>query len=291
MGLVAEFYQAPEVTDRAELDYLHRRIVLESAVFSNVSGLFTSILPKTRELISSMIPSLMMRGDNADIPFDLRSYQSVLRDVHKLNFVVYEDTLVTVPEGFHGKLIPFITTLLNNSNLLYRDVTNLLVEYEKELSVFLTHADARLSNKSNDLHFKKIKQSRESYERVIKPFFDKKYDGITRQKLGTIIDRFKDLEEVVKLTGRLKTAYTRKHYTEVQSKVQSVSDLMGLIHDRISEGEIQNYSPMMAKTLSEGAYELAKMVELYQIQGYLAEVTIGSVKAAGDVLKDLIGKR
>ena len=279
------------IEDPSTLEELNRRLVLESQVISDVMGVFSRILPKAHGLVVSFIPSL--ENQVAIAPVQLKSdlFRRVLKQVSTVNFIAYRDTLVTVPESFEGDYVSFIQLMLQMREPLFTKAFSFVDSYRTQLSLFLSDADSRLSQKNTSSQLLVIQGERERYEKGLQKFFSSKHHGATRKKMGTVISRFSDLERVFVGVEKLQTQYRREDYSKLLSMVTETTDLLKLINQRIDEGDIDKISGPMAKTLSTGAYELARYVELVSLYGYLTLSTMGSVTATAETLDALFTQR
>ena len=106
---------ANEEMTPASYELLVKRLVVESNVVSNAIAVFRNLLPKSAELIQSYIPGLNKLIDPSEQKPNITSkiHKDVVKAAEAYSFLVYESTLVAVPEGFNGKLIPYLQLLLS----------------------------------------------------------------------------------------------------------------------------------------------------------------------------------
>lgn len=278
---------AYEAAPTERYDSLFDRLVVESSVMADVLSTFSRILPKSKELITGFLPDLQKLSQEPSIPLQTKEFKQALKRVEGLNFLHYEDTLVSVPEGFTGRYVPFLDMMLETQPSLLKHCSTLLQEYETELSMFLSNGDHRLSQKSSDFQYKALAIHRTKYEKKLKPFFDEHRAGLTRQKLGTVFTRFADLNDAFILAEKLQAAVSRSSYDKLLQQVNTVSDLLDLIHQRIEDRSVGQVSGAMAKNIAQGAYEMGKLVELVSLYSYLSQTTLNAIKATAEGLERL----
>lgn len=278
------------VQDDLVLPYevLERRIAIEAVSITSTLEIFKRIIKGAIESSLAAFPGLQRLAESRPDNFRLKDFEKTLKQLEELNFLQYEDELVTVPEGFHGKMVDFVRMMLVIQPQLHKECQELLSRFEKELSLLLTNKDERLTNKSNDLHYNNLKRHRESYEKQVKPFFNAKYSGLSRQKLGDTYERFSDIREALRLVDQLRAIETTNYYSTIQAHVTGVSDLLKLVRERLDDDSIDQVSVVVAKNIGRGAYELGRMIEMIAIYGYLAENTIAAVHNTAVAFKKLV---
>lgn len=258
-------------------EVLERRIAVEAVSISSTAEVLRRVVKSAVNSWLAAFPGLQRLTESRPDNFRLKDFEASLKKLEALNFIQYEDELVTVPEGFNGNMVKFAKTLLRVQPDLHNQTTVLMTKFEQELSLFLTNKDERLTNKSNDIHYNNLKRKREGYEREIKTFFSSKHSGLSRQKLGDTYERFADLREALSLADQLRAVESASYYSSVLAHVNGISDLLKLVRDRLEDESVQQVSPVVAKNIARGAYELGRMVEMVSIYGYLAENTIASI--------------
>ena len=283
---------ANEEMTPASYELLVKRLVVESNVVSNAIAVFHSLLPKSAELIQSYIPGLNKLIDPSEQKPNITSkiHKDVVKAVEAYSFLVYESTLVAVPEGFNGKLIPYLQLLLSYDKRIIEDGRKVLADYNLQLSMFLSNADIRTSVKSHAETYKKIRKEREERQKQLEQFFDKTFSTLSRRPLNKVIDRFADLDVVFTLAEKLDQSRKGQNYKVIASDVQKTTDLLALINQRMDQGDIANVSGHTAKNLAEGAYEVAKYVESIALYGYYVETAIGSTNNIAEQLRKLFIK-
>lgn len=288
MGLIAESLADTTLSH----DVLLKCLVVESITAPNsasILSLFKDLVPKSAELIASFVPSLShFLEDDPNIPkLDNRSRRKLLEKVHKVNFLAYDETLIFVPEGFKGKMIPYLELLLDQSKVVLAHGKQILADYNLELSKFLADADIRQSLSSQAELYGRIRKEREGYQAEIKKFFDAKNPTVSRQKLKTIIDRFTDLDKVFVLEEKLATVKKQQDYRLIVEETKKASDMLKLIKHRLDAGDVGDVSSQVARNLAEGAYEVAKYAEYMAIYGYYVETALASVSNTAEKLNSL----
>ena len=266
---------------------LGQLVTQESAVNAVVS-VWQAITKKTMVLVQSMMPQLTDLDAKAQtFPIKTSQYKDLLKLLKGFSFITYSDTLVTVPEGFTGSYIEFLTGLKAIGAELALKAPALIEDYGRELSMFLSNNEARQSLKSHDQLYQKATREREHYYKELKHFIDPKAPTRSRVRLGSLIDRFQDLEAVFYHAEHLEDLRKDLRYKEMLAGVARASELLGLIKTRFEDGELTTASKESIKNLANGAYEVAEYMELVATYGYLVESALGCTQALATQLNDL----
>lgn len=276
MGIMQSF---PEIQQqKPSYDYLVRRMATESITSPEILGVFKNLIPQSMDLLKSYIPQFNTQSDAQPGIMMSSKGVAVLKKVATVNFVAYEDTLVQVPEGFDGKLVPYLELLLLQSKVVLEHGVSVIKDYNLELSMFLSNKDFRASLKSMSQRYKQIRTEREGYEHQIEAFFDKKHSTVSRKPLGEVIERFTDLKKVYELEEKIASVRKQQNFKAVSSEIQRAADMLALIKGRLDSGDIDNVSGQTAKNLAEGAYEVAKYAEYMSLYAYFMETVTASIK-------------
>lgn len=280
-----------ETTDFDNSDYLRNRLAVETISTTDVISLFRQLLPKSADLIKAYLPSLSdleVREHDTTKKLNNKDFRKAVEKAKGISFVAFSDTLVTVPEGFAGHLLPYLETLLVQNRTLSQFALQTLTEYNTQLAVFLSNADSRQSLKTQRTFLDKTRKTRELYEKAVATFFDKKHTTLSRRKLGETITRFADLDAVFAQAEALEQLRTHRSYREIIENVKKASDLLTLIRGRMDSSDIAKVSGVVAKDLADGAYEVAKLVEVLATYGYHTETALASVHSLANQLSELL---
>ena len=270
---------------------LGQLVTQESAVNAIVS-VWQALSRKASVLVQAMQTQLTDLDEKAQtFPIKKADYKELLKLVKDFSFVTYSDTLVTVPEGFTGQYTDFLLNLNTIGAAIALKAPKLIDEYTRELAIFITNKDARQSLRSLDSFYKTVQHDRLEYEKALKVFVDARQPTRSRVRLGSVIERFQDLEQVFYQAERLEALRKEFHYTELLAGVTKASELLKTVKDRFEDDSDITFSKDAVKNLATGAYEMAEYVELVATYGYLVESALGAIQASVEQLNDLFKKQ
>lgn len=278
------------VTPDTEVDtyeHLVNRLVMESIATASVFDIFRRLIPKASDLLQHLRPTLTQFSEASNLPFEHVAFRESLKIAERHNFMSYQDMLVMVPEGFTGKMLPYLQVLTSQGNQLFFKADVFLRDYITELTVFLSNADIRLSQKSHAALFKQIEKERVTHQKALESYYNKN-STLSRQPLGKVIDRFSDLALLYKETEALINVRKRNDYQRILQQVEQASDLLGLIKQRVDSQDITKLSAPAAKNIAEGAYQVASFVEYLAFHAYATETAIKTVLELSNHLKKVL---
>lgn len=285
MSLVAMDNEVQGNTDN--YDALYRRIVVEGIGSGDVISVLKRFLPKSSELLKEYLPGLQQFIGKNEVPVETTKRKGLVRRLSGLSFIAYEDMLVSVPEGFKGKFIPYLETLLKQNKIVTEKTMSVLANYSTELSMFLSNADVRKSLSAHKDAKREIRKEREELIRAVEVFFDKK-STLARRKLRDVVDRFGDIDKVFALEERLTESRKQLKLENVIAETKKLSEMLTLVKSRIDSGDIADVSGQAAIGLSEGAYEVAKYLEYVSLHCFFVEVSLAVVKNFAEKLESQV---
>lgn len=202
-----------------------------------------------------------------------------------LDFLNYGSRLINTPENFKGNLLHYATELQSIINSLYKTSNETLTEYNMLLSAFITNKDSRQSLKDHSSFYKRVSDERESFIRRMKVFSE--HNGSNRMPLNKVISRMADIPELIKTSVAITKLQNRDIIVNLNTSIKQAVDLLEIISTQIKEGTITELPPTAAVSISHGAFEVAKLVELVSITYYDVEALLTVVNA---IVKDLAGE-
>lgn len=279
---------AEDFKDTSDFNHLYDRLVIESITSPDVIGTFNRIIPKARGLISNFFDGLKTLDISSRENYKGMDsvYAKVLKNASSVNFLAYKDLLVSVPEGFQGKLIPYLQFLNNAGRLNTKLGLEAVKSYNVELSAFLSNSEIRTSLFAHNALYDKIRNERMSQQKALSVFF-KNGSTLSRRPLGSLIDRFGELEVCFRTATSLESVRTEQTYKTLLDEIKRSVELLDLIQKRASEGSVDKISGPMAKHLANGAYEIASYVENTVLYGYHLEVVISTVRNMAEQLQGI----
>ena len=281
------FLSAADVEEATSFDQARRILAFESVTPSSSSGIitaFSSLIGKTESMIADFVAPLRNVSEDRTSPisFLTSEQKTALKAIEALPFMSYQKTLIMVPEGFQGKLLDYLKFLeAARSDILHhaKDVVN---NYTVELSVFISTPSSRDKAKTHERFYKDIQQLYQKQQHQLAAFFDNK-KNLSRVPLGSVISRFGEFESLFMIADRLeKSANTNKDLNELVSAVDLSASLLRTIRENIENNKTQTVSGDMAKHIADGAYVVARYVELASTIVYATETALASVKSLAD---------
>lgn len=276
--------------DQRSLEDDAKMIAIESALGTTggVMEVFSRIIPKAAQALSGLIEPISgyLKPEQGMSTLTSQN-KKLLSRLNKLPFMAYREMLVQVPEGFNGNLLAYLKWMKKVQVEVVRSANDLMKDYSAELSMFLSNSDYRKTLKSHEKFYKNVQTTRADVTKVLESFFSHKGNQ-SRIKLGSIVMRFAELEEVFEeVNGLMDAAQLRTELSKLLAAVSQTTELLGLLKTKLEDKELDNVSGDMAKHISEGAYECGKYVELVSVLSFQSDQLVASIKAISDQLEEV----
>jgi len=266
------------VSDTApSLEHQLQRLALEANFIQNLSEQFETVLPTLASKLSDHAMLFKARLFDKPAIKDLYvAYDASKSRLDHLVFANYKDTLVSIPEGFKGDFMEYLKVLTNLNAGIYKEANSLLSEYNSVLSDFITNKDAKLSNTSHDILYKKASQYREAMVKKINPFFTS--GSQSKAKLSMMISRFSDVKPLTDLAVGLERLNQPQSLNQIADAVEKSIQLLGIIKDQLEKDQTTTVSGVTASSIANGAYELGQFIEFIAIFNYKCNQATTAVK-------------
>lgn len=270
---------------------LQTRLAIESIHGGNASVLdiFSRLIPKTTDVLRSYIAPIsnFVSSENKET-IKSSEYRETIKRVKVIPFAAYQDTLIQVPEGFVGDLGKYLSVLVKIHTELVSKANAAVLGYTDELSIFLNNVDYRKSIKDHESFYLKIRSERNQFSKELAAFF-KKDGNQSRVKLGSVINRFGDLDDIFNSAEKLEVLHRSSSLSDLLATVNLSVSLLDLIKDKLNNDKEMVISGQMAKHISQGAYEVASYVELVSLVCFNIEVALTSVQNLSKQFNSITG--
>lgn len=274
---LAEFVDAaPVLSLEARMDQL----ALEASFLNNMIDTFKSILPDLSGKLKSLKQSFSgMASDMSEEQYNsLDSDQkAAIKKIAGLKFLLVGENIVDIPESFTGNLAQYMQVLTKVNTQTFKDVGPAIIEYTSILSSFATNKDDKVSLKDHTAFFQRIAKQREQYEKALNGFFKVRTDrSIT--KIKNVFSNCHDMENFILDSVDLAKSQDPIRLKQLQNEVQGCVDLLDIIIRQVNDSGVGRVSPEATKNIAQGAFEVAKYVELIGINYYRGIVLLHAQK-------------
>lgn len=255
-----------------------QRLALEAEAIANVVDTFKNLVPSLYEKLFTQYSQLT--GDtqiDEDVKEMKLTFGNMKVKLRLTNYMNYNKTLISVPEGFKGDLLSYVHCLSSMATEVFQEANKTLGEYNFALSAFITNKESKISLKDHSDLFYRVQQTREKLTQEISNFFPNGSD-LSKNYLGDVIHRFADLEELVRSAEKLNQQHKEQNIKAVQDSVKKSVDLLKIIVDDTRTNGIAKVSGNAAMNISQGAYELGKYVEFISIYRFRVEQVVSTIE-------------
>lgn len=280
-----------DTTPTLSLESQMNQLALEAGFLTNLSQGLKKIIPSLLEKIRGATDMVdhAAEADTASQPVSNANLtprqKEAIQKVRALDFLVFAQMPVQVPENFKGKIHDYIVTLNSLSPKVYSGVITLLGEYNAILSSFINNSEMQTGLKTHQALFRGIQGTRAQREKLIKHFFPK-IDGKSKQPLKEIVARSSDLPSLFQDTNKLRTDHKKQNLQQINAAVQQSVDMLGIILKNLQEHKDSKVGPEATMDVASGAYEVAKEVEHLAAFHYQVITALASVEAISSLILD-----
>lgn len=259
------------------LEHELRRLALEANFVQNLASQFNTLLPSLASKLSGHTELFKARlFEKPRVKELYTAYDTAKPVINQAVFASYQDTLVSVPEGFSGDFMQYLKLLINLHSHVYKEANSLLSEYNALLSSFITNKDAKISNTGHDGLYHKAQYQREDITKQLAHFFTKSDNS--KVKLKTLIQRFSDVKVLTDLAVDLEKLQDPKHLISIANAVEKAIQMLGIIRDQLEADKIMEVSGVSASSIANGAYELGQFVEFVAVYNFKCNQAVTAVK-------------
>jgi hypothetical protein len=264
-------------TSTLSLESQLERLSLEADVLANVIDSFKNVIPNLTAKISEVYGVLTATDNSSEALKELKTKQLSLKTKIKyVNYLNINSTLVVVPEGFHGDMLSYINLLNKLAPKIFVDANNVLGEYNFILSAFVTNKDNKISLKDHTALFTKVAKERESMNKEISHFF-KPNSNISRVRMKDILHRLTDVDTIVDNISKLENDRNKHNVKDVAASVKRAVEMLDIVIKDVDSKGVSNISGNAAMNISQGAYEIGKLVEFIAAFRFRTEQAVASV--------------
>lgn len=277
------FDDLPQVSLESQLE----RLAIESNVLGNVIDTFRSIIPNFKHQIDEIKVKLTSDNKSNTVKHCESLYKHLSPKLKYANYTNYSHTLVSIPEGFKGNFLDYITTLNKVVPEVYNEANKILGEYCFALSTFITNKEDKISLKDHTHLFHRVNQHREQILNQLSVFFPTN-NPQSKQYLSNVIGRFVELEQLVDSLKNLDKVHNDQNLNKITSQVNTCCDLLDIVIVNSQKQEMNTISGNAAKNISEGAYAIGKYIEFVAVVRFKTEQAIVSVERLMETLDKVI---
>lgn len=262
-----------------DIEYDLKVLSLESNVMSNMINNLKDIIIKLSSNLKTnsdkleIIKSGVLKKDFLTLDNELNLKNN------ERNFLDYSRTLVQVPEGFIGNLNDYVVTLAIVQKELFTDIDNFSNEYKDLLADFITNKDCRKASGSQLKLLNNIKEKFENYAATTTVGYFDLESNVSRLPLGKAVSSFNSLRELTKNSIKLNNSYADMELEYLTGTIDSLNELLGDIHDLILKGKIEDSSSSITLDISNGAFELARLIELFSVVRFKVKTILETIPA------------
>jgi hypothetical protein len=272
------------INDTNELKLCRDQLALEFFSLKSTSSFLTQLLP-------GIISSFKNTKQTVDLPNikpldkDQKAFLNLLKEVP---YTEIGELRAYTPEGMGKTYLEYINVLLHVTEYVKTIQGDVLQPYVLFLAQLLSDKQSAFISDSNKREYDLLEKHRDGiYKEFSKMYVKDSYAAETKVK--AIVDRNADWVTVLTLLNQCVANMESIDRELIKRQVKQCSDYLNLIYDGLKKDSVKDTSQEAAARLSNGAYNVAKELELAATTYYRVLAMSGSVKNTIDHIKNTLG--
>ena len=259
----------------------------ESIIIENIKTLFTEKLPNFITSVKSKLNFFDSIKDEEKISKGVLNdkYKIALKHIPALDFLLFADRIISVPEDFEGQLLDYLKVLNQTFPMFSNQINDILDEYNLILASFATNKEDKYSLKDHSRLFDLSRIKRESILSELKVFFPKD-TGKTKKRMRDVLKNFGELEPLILTASKLNDQILVTNLNQIKNRVNKTIDSLDIILKQMTNNEADRLSQEAALNISKGAFEIGKLIESYVIVYNDTRIAVYSVEKLLDTIID-----
>lgn len=263
---LAEFAEAPVLSLEAQMEQLS----LESNILTNMIQTLRGLLPGLNDKLKTLkqsFSSMAIDMSDEDYKSLSKDQQKAIKNIASLKYLTFSENIIDIPESFTGNLREYAEVLTKINTTTFAEAGPVISEYNTILASFITNKADKISLKDHTALFNRIAKQRAGCEKEVGVFFKVKTDR-SIAKMSHVFSNFKDVEKLFLASAGLAKSQDPLRLKKLQADVQACVDLLDIIIKQVDDDGVGSISPEATKNIAQGAFEIAKYVELIGINYY-----------------------
>jgi hypothetical protein len=272
------------INDTNELKLCRDQLALEFFSLKSTSSFLTQLLP-------GIISSFKNTKQTVDLPNikpldkDQKAFLNLLKEVP---YTEVGELRAYTPEGMGKTYLEYLNILLHVTEYVKTIQGDVLQPYVLFLAQLLSDKQSAFISDNNKREYDLLEKHRDGiYKEFSKMYVKDSYAAETKVK--AIVDRNADWVTVLTLLNQCVANMESIDRELIKRQVKQCSDYLNLIYDGLKKDSVKDTSQEAAARLSNGAYNVAKELELAATTYYRVLAMSGSVKNTIDHIKNTLG--
>lgn len=235
-------------------------IALEAFNISSPSQLLSGFFPGISNKLSAL--SKLFKADEKPVKLT-GNQKEFLKKLETLNYMDISSLSIVNTMGLNDRL----TNFSRNLDLLSEKLTHLSDEvlnpFSQYVASLISNAQHKFDTSNNFLIF-------EQYGKEVNSLFsdlNKQITAhpITKPTIGDLVERNSDWNEIFVSLNKTNEQLNSVDRNALEKKIKEIAAYLELIIKRVKDKQLQDISPQVVRSLAEGAYQSAQLLEVYSI--------------------------
>lgn len=244
------------------------------------------------KMLKSLLPTITSALSSTNTLIDVKEYESLNKDQKKFMdllshtpFSEIGELRAYVPEGLSEDYITALSVLLPYTKYISQVYADTVYPYSLFLAKLVSDSKEMLSTNSNSVNYKELEKTRNEIYKDVSAIYKNDKESIRLVK--RVVQRNADWATVFKLLNECDNNVKTVNRQTLKNTITQCVDYLNVIIENLNKNKSATSSTEVAKRLSEGAYQVAKQVELFTYIYFKVMTMHGSIKNTIDHIHEV----
>lgn len=238
-------------------------IALEAFGSTNPTSLLSNFFPNIGKKLKEFAQSFVFNKEYVKLN---SSQKEFLKKLGEINYLDVSEFAVMDDIGINTNLNNFTATLELLTDKLKKVESDVLVPYSNYIASIISSDQHKFDTKNNFSQYENFSKDVDTYFKELNSQISAKL--VTKRKLKDLIQRNADWKSILGSINASMENLNSVNRTNVEKKISEISSYVDIIIGRIKSKEMQGVSPQVVRSLAEGAYQCASLLEIYSATYY-----------------------
>lgn len=234
-------------------------VALEAFSITTPTQLVKNVFPRISKGFNTFLDKISFNSKNIQLDLDTKKF---LKQVDATNFLDVSVMPVQAPEGFKSGMMytDYSKALLSTTELLYDIEDKLLDPFSIYVAKLISSTEHKFDTSNYFQHLHNLGNEINSSFDTLGTYFSSDNKD---KKLGDVLSRNADWSDIIDNTAKANELMNKVNLTKLNKKITEISSYLDVLAKKTEKGELENVSKEVVKSISEGTYQIATILQYF----------------------------
>lgn len=234
-------------------------VALEAFSITTPTQLVKNVFPRISKGFNNFLDKISFNSKNIQLDLDTKKF---LKQVDATNFLDVSVMPVQAPEGFKSGMMytDYSKALLSITELLYDIEDKLLDPFSIYVAKLISSTEHKFDTSNYFQHLHNLGDEISSSFDTLGTYFSSDNKD---KKLGDVLSRNADWSDIIDNTAKANELMNKVNLTKLNKKITEISSYLDVLTKKTEKGELDNVSKEVVKSISEGTYQIATILQYF----------------------------